>query len=259
MAIQGPTSHGTGCGPSSGRPVRTSNATVDRLRRPATPARTRPTSAGSGARVGQPVGRHADGLHVDDAGLPGSKHSPHPGQRGGLRGIPGHVSIEGGAGPRGVSGNEQGARSLRTAGVGIRGIVSHRCARDGVAGILPRVHLLRCSSATYAIARRIRHPSRSAIATAQRMRNGMTIQAGHGTASRMPVNQPMAITAAERIAPAVTSRSRGPAFLIARPLGDWNRSRASPTSRRTRRAPSLCGPPVRHRPDRVPSPDAASP
>ncbi len=54
----------------------------------------------------------------------------------------------------------------------------------------------------------------------------MTIQAGHGTGWRMPANQAIAITAADRIAPAATSRSRGPAFRIARPLGDRNRSRS---------------------------------
>ena len=62
----------------------------------------------------------------------------------------------------------------------------------------------------------------------------MTIQAGHGTEWKTPVNQAMAITATERIAPAATSRSRGPAFRIARPLGDRIRSRSI-----TSGAPSL--------------------
>ena len=123
-AIQSPMCNGTGCGPSA--------RTAARERRSAT---GRPASMSSHAcekaadgqlvaplTIRQPVGRRADGVHVDDAGLPGSKHGPHPGQPGELGGIPGHVRVEGCRGCRGVASHEQGARSLETAGVGIRGI-----------------------------------------------------------------------------------------------------------------------------------------
>ena len=122
-AIQSPMCNGTGCGPSA----RTARANDVRHGPTGFDVQPRLREGGRGQLVAaltirEPVGRRAHGVHVDDARLPGTKHGPHPGQPGELGGIPGHVRVEGCAGRRGVSGHEQGARSLETAGVGIRRI-----------------------------------------------------------------------------------------------------------------------------------------
>ena len=139
--------------------------------------------------IRKPLGRSADGVHVDDAPLPGSKHGPHPRRAGGLGGVLG-TYVEGGAGRRGVSSHELGARSLETAGVGIRRIgeppLRARRRRRNPAGF----HLLRCSIATYAIADN--SPS-IGICDADRAENDEWDDhpGRHGTDRRKPVNQPM--------------------------------------------------------------------
>ena len=84
--------------------------------------------------VGQPVGRRAYGVHVDDARLPGTKHGPHPGQPGDLGGIRWARTCRGlrvAAATSPVM-NRTLARSRPLASA-FEGSASHRCASDGVA------------------------------------------------------------------------------------------------------------------------------
>ena len=162
------------------------------------------------------------------------------------------VRVERGPSSGQIADGDLHADPLEAVGTGIRRIVEPRLRREGPRGIGPPTHRARCVIATYAIARRMFQPSRSAKPTTVRIATGISAHNGQGTSRSTPGEptdgddeQPPSPN------PANTQRSGGPASLRALRAGDRSRSisalnqprhrdpapRPAGASRRRRRSP----------------------